>query len=72
MEHLDKINAYQMIKMNSFKLLERLMLSHNVLTSFGNNVANELTVNDDKAPMPTKVFMLGVPLKRLFMPSTIS
>lgn len=33
--------------------------------------ANELTVNDDKAPRPTKVFMFGVPFKRLFIPSTI-
>lgn len=43
-----------------------------ILTSFGTKAASELTPNDDKAPRPTKVFMLGAPLKRLFRPSNIS
>lgn len=41
-------------------------------TNFGTKAANELTVNDDKAPRPTKVFMFGVLLRRLFKPSRIS
>lgn len=41
-------------------------------TNFGRKAANELTVNDDKAPRPTKVFMFGALLKRLFKPSRIS
>lgn len=42
------------------------------LTSFGIKAANELTVKDDRAPSPTKVFMFGAPLTRLFIPSIIS
>lgn len=42
------------------------------ITSFGMSAAKVLTVNDDRAPRPTKVFMFGAPLKRLFMPSRIS
>lgn len=34
--------------------------------------AMELTKNDDKAPKPTKVFMFGDPLSKLFNPSKIS
>jgi hypothetical protein len=32
-------------------------------SSLGIKEANELTVNDDKAPRPTNVFMFGAPLK---------
>lgn len=42
------------------------------LTSFGIKAANELTVKDDRAPRPTKVFIFGAPLTRLFIPSIIS
>lgn len=38
----------------------------------GIKAANELTAKDDKAPRPTKVFMFGPPLKRLFRPSVMS
>jgi hypothetical protein len=41
-------------------------------TSFGMKAATELTAKDDRAPKPTKVFMFGDPLKRLFNPSRIS
>lgn len=41
------------------------------ITSLGIKAANELTENDDKAPRPTKVFIFGAPLKRLFIPSKI-
>lgn len=43
-----------------------------MITNFGINAANVLTVNDDIAPRPTNVFMFGVPLRRLFIPSTMS
>lgn len=41
-------------------------------TSFGIKDATALTAKDDIAPKPTRVFMLGEPLTRLFNPSRIS
>lgn len=43
-----------------------------ITTSFGTKAAMELTAKDDIAPRPTKVFMFGDPLNRLFSPSRIS